>query len=196
MIFGFNTDIKHEETVYHVQSEAREGEMLLQTQVFVRGRCIGKRATPYAEQAKSPDFTDQKKEQILREQHRLVLDAIRAGRLEQALINRENPEALAAIKEVEIQWLNSDSIHSEEKLSMRLRATEGGQGIASARLIVRLARVHADPFYAQVETDGSGEAELLFLVDESSLYDSSVLVQVNSEGRTATRKFQLRKLKA
>ena len=38
MIFGFNTDIKHEETIYHVQSEAREADMLLQTQVFVRGR--------------------------------------------------------------------------------------------------------------------------------------------------------------
>ena len=49
MIFGFNTDIKQGDTVYHVQSEAREGELLLQTQVFVRGRCIGKRATPYAD---------------------------------------------------------------------------------------------------------------------------------------------------
>ena len=27
MIFGFNTDIKHDDTVYHVQSEAREGEI-------------------------------------------------------------------------------------------------------------------------------------------------------------------------
>ena len=49
MIFGFNTDIKHNDTVYHVQSEARENELLLQTQVFVRGRCVGKRATPYAD---------------------------------------------------------------------------------------------------------------------------------------------------
>jgi hypothetical protein len=46
MIFGFNTDIRHEDTIYHVQSEAREGEQLLQTQVFVQGRCIGKRAVP------------------------------------------------------------------------------------------------------------------------------------------------------
>jgi len=196
MIFGFNTDIKHEDTVYHVQSEAREGERLLQTQVFVRGRCIGKRATPYAEQAKSPDFTDQKKEQILREQHRLVLEAIRGGRLEQVFDKRESQEAPAAVKEVDIQWLNSDSIHAEEKLAMRLRASDGGQGIPSARVIVRLARVNADPFYAQVETDSSGEAQLVFLVDDASLHDSSVLVQVNAEGRTATRKFQLRKLEA
>ena len=40
-------------TVYHVQSEAREGELLLQTQVFVRGRCIGKRASSYADKAAS-----------------------------------------------------------------------------------------------------------------------------------------------
>jgi len=196
MIFGFNTDIKHEDTVYHVQSEAREGEMLLQTQVFVRGRCIGKRATPYAEQAQSAGFTDQQKEQILREQHRLVLDAIRDGRLEQVFDIRETPETLAAEKELDIQWLNLDSIHSEDKLTMKLRATEAGQGIADARLTVRFARANADPFYTQVITDASGDAELVFLIEEASLSESSVLVQVNSAGKTATRKFQLRRVGA
>jgi len=196
MIFGFNTDIKHENTVYHVQSEAREADLLLQTQVFVKGRCIGKRATPYAEQAQSPDFTDQQKEQILREQHRLVLDAIREGRLEEVFDKRETPETLAAIKEIEIQWLNAHSIHSHDKLSMKLRATEGGQGVANARLTIRLARTNADPFYTQTTTDGSGEAELEFQVEEASLHESSILVQVNSDGRTATRKFQLKKVEA
>lgn len=196
MIFGFNTDIKHEDTVYHVQSEAREGEMLLQTQVFVRGRCIGKRATPYAEQAQSPDFTDQKKEQILREQHRLVLDAIRDGRLEQVFDKRETPETLAAEKELDIQWLNSESVHAEDKLSMKLRATEAGQGIAGARLTVRFARPNADSSYTQVTTDASGDAELTFLAEEASLPDASLLVQVNSAGKTATRKFQLRRVGA
>ena len=194
MIFGFNTDVKHEDTVYHVQSEAREGDLLLQTQVFVRGRCIGKRATPYAEQAQSPDFTDQKKEAILREQHRLVLDAIRDGRLEQVFDRRETPETLAAEKELDIQWLNSDSIHSEDKLAMKLHATESGQGIAGARLIVRLGRPNADPFYTQVTTDNAGDAELVLLVEETELLESSLLVQVNSGGRTATRKFQLRRI--
>ncbi len=194
MIFGFNTDIKHQDTVYHVQSEAREGEMLLQTQVFVRGRCIGKRATPYAEPAQSPDFTDQRKEHILREQHRLVLDAIRDGRLEQVFDRRETPETLAAEKELDIQWLNSESVHAEHELSMKLRATEAGQGIAGARLTVRFAGPNADPFYTQVTTDASGDAELTFLVEEASLPESSLLVQVNSAGRTATRKFHLRRV--
>ena len=119
MIFGFNTDVKHEETVYHVQSEAREADLLLQTQVFVRGRCIGKRATPYADQAHSPGFTDQNKEHILREQHRLVLDAIREGRLEQVFDKRETPDALAAIKELDIHWVNAGSIHAEDRCAAR-----------------------------------------------------------------------------
>ena len=92
MIFGFNTDIKHEDTVYHVQSEARESELLLQTQVFVRGRCIGKRATSYADKAAESGFTDQQKEQILRDQHRLVLDAIRDGRLDGVLDKARRPK--------------------------------------------------------------------------------------------------------
>jgi len=194
MIFGFNTDIKHEETIYHVQSEAREADMLLQTQVFVRGRCIGKRATPYAEQARTPGFTDQKKEEILREQHRVVLDAIRNGQLEQVFDKRESPETLAAIKELDIQWLNSDSVHSDDKLAMKLQATEDGKGIAAARLTVRFARPNADPFYTQVTTDASGDAELAFEIEESSLPEASLLVQVNVSGRTATRKFQLRRV--
>lgn len=196
MIFGFNTDVKHEDTIYHVQSEAREADLLLQTQVFVRGRCIGKRATSYSEQAHKPDFTDQKKEHILREQHRLVLEAIREGRLQEVFDNRETPETLAAIKQLDIQWVNANSIHAEEKLSVRLRATEDGQGVANARLTVRLARTNAAPFYTQLTTNDTGEAELVVLVDEGSLADSSVLVQVNSSGRTATRKFQLRRIEA
>jgi hypothetical protein len=194
MIFGFNTDIKHEETIYHVQSEAREADMLLQTQVFVRGRCIGKRATPYVEQAKSPGFTDQKKEEILREQHRLVLDAIRNGKLEEVFEKRETPESLAIIKELDIQWLNADSVHAQDKLAMKLRAAEDGKGIAGARLTVRFARPHADPFYTQITTDTSGDAELVFEIEEEQLPEASLLVQVNNSGRTATRKFQLRKV--
>lgn len=194
MIFGFNTDIKHEETIYHVQSEAREADKLLQTQVFVRGRCIGKRASSYAEQASAPEFTDKRKEEILREQHRLVLDAIRNGQLEQVFDKRDTAETLAAIKELDIHWVNADSVHSENRLALKLRATEDGKGISGARLTVRFARPNADPFYTQTVTNDSGDAELIFEVEESQLPESSLLVQVSASGRTATRKFQLRRV--
>jgi hypothetical protein len=199
MIFGFNTDIRHEDTIYHVQSEAREGERLLQTQVFVRGRCIGKRAVPYgfslAEGSGSEKATssgDQDKEKMLRELHREVLDAIRDGKLDSILDKRDTPETLAAVKELDLEWVNAKSVHSAGALTMQIRVTEGGATVQGARLTLRFARPNAAPYYAQVLTDATGNAEMNVHVDENALADSSVVVQVSFEGRTATRKFRLR----
>ncbi|HXX00716.1 MAG TPA: hypothetical protein VEJ00_05850 [Candidatus Acidoferrales bacterium] len=192
MIFGFNTDVKHGDTIYHVQSEARENERLLQTQVFVRGRCIGKKATSYAGKSSDAQFGDTQKEQQLREQHRLVLDAIREGKLDQAL-DRPEPEVLATVKELDVLWLNADSIHSDRNLNLQLRVTEGGTAAPGARLTFRFARPGAAPFYTQAVTDSGGAAEIKIEVEESALPDASLLVQANFEGRTATRKFSLRK---
>jgi|SRR5579862_3284239 len=192
MIFGFNTDVKHQDTIYHVQSEAREADLLLQTQVFVRGRCIGKRAKSYASQAAEAGFGDAQKEQQLREQHRLVLDAIREGKLDNVLDHPE-PETLAAVKELDVQWLNAESVHADRNLTMQLRVTEGGSAASGARLTFRFARPGSAPFYTQAIADSGGSAEIKIEVEETSLPDSSLLVQANFEGRTATRKFLLRK---
>jgi hypothetical protein len=194
MIFGFNTDVKQGDTVYHVQSEARENELVLQTQVFVRGRCIGKRATSYAERLAQGDFTDQQKEQTLRDQHRLVLDSIREGQLDAVLDRRETPETLASVKELDLQWVNAESVHNASNLLMQLRVTEGGAVVEGARLTFRFARPDAAPFYTQVMTDPRGQAEIRVEIEEASLPDASVLVQANFSGRTATRKFRLRKI--
>ena len=192
MIFGFNTDVKHGDTIYHVQSEARESEKLLQTQVFVRGRCIGKKAISYAASAAQAGFGDPQKEQQLRDQHRLVLEAIREGKLDGVLDHAES-EALAAVKQLDVQWENAASVHSESNLTMQLRVTEGGAAVSSAKLTFRFARPDAAPFYTQAVTDAAGNAAISIAVEESSLPDSSVMVQANHEGRTVTRKFLLRK---
>ncbi|MGA2858831.1 MAG: hypothetical protein ABSE40_18320 [Candidatus Sulfotelmatobacter sp.] len=192
MIFGFNTDVKHADTIYHVQSEAREGERLLQTQVFVRGRCIGKKATSYAGKADEAPLGDAQKEQRLREQHRLVLDAIREGKLD-SVLDRPEPEVLAAVKELEVEWLNAGSVHADRALTMQLRVTEGGAAAPGARLVFRFARPGAAPFYTQAVADSGGSAEIKIEVEEAALPDASLLVQANFEGRTATRKFVLRR---
>jgi hypothetical protein len=192
MIFGFNTDIKHGDTVYHVQSEARESEQLLQTQVFVRGRCIGKRAVSYAAGSAEGPLSDQQKERMLRDQHRNVLDAVRDGNVDSVFDKQDTPETLAAIKELDLEWLNAHSVLSAGKLHMRLRVTEGGAAVEGARLTLRFARPDTAPFYAQVLTDASGNAEISIQVEETSLPNSSVLVQTIVGGRTATRKFELR----
>jgi hypothetical protein len=190
MIFGFNTDVKHGDTVYHVQSEARENERVLQTQVFMRGRCIGKKAISYAASS-TPGFGDSQKEQQLRDQHRAVLEAIREGNLE-AVLDRSEGESLAAIKQLDVQWENANSVLANHNLTMRLRVTEDGTPVPSARLVFRFSRPEAMPFYTQATSDSGGQAEISFEVEESALPDSSVVIQASHEGRTVTRKFILR----
>jgi len=160
----------------------------------VRGRCIGKRATSYAERLSQGDFTDQQKEQTLRDQHRLVLVSIREGRLESVLDRRDTAEALAGVKELDVEWLNADLVHRDKALVMRLRVTDGGAVVEGARLTFRFARPDAAPFYTQVVTDASGNAEMKMDLEESMLPDACVLVQASFSGRTATRKFRLRKI--
>ena len=95
MIFGFNTDVKVGDTVYHVQSEARKADQLLQTQVFVRGRCIGKKATSYAENVASPDFNDDRMHEMLKSQHKTILEAVRESRVE-AMLEKSDSVRIAS----------------------------------------------------------------------------------------------------
>lgn len=200
MIFGFNTDIRHEGTIYHVQSEAREAELLLQTQVFVRGRCVGKRAISYAEMTsggygQKDQEKDQQKEQMLREQHRLMLDSIRDGRLDAMLDKRDTPETLAQIKELNVVWVNS-SFQTQQDLMLCLRVTDGTSPAEGARITVRLARPDCPPSYSQVTTNTQGDAELRIAAPENSWHHASVLVQAAYSGSSVTRSFQLRRMEA
>ena len=92
MIFGFNTDVKFENIVYHVQSEARVHELRLETQIFLRGRCIGKHATSYAEQIQDSGFSEERLHEMLKEQHKRLVAVVRDGRIEAEFGERPEPE--------------------------------------------------------------------------------------------------------
>ena len=205
MIFGFNTDIKWGDTVYHVQSEARKAEKLLQTQVFVRGRCIGKKATSYAEMEQQPDFTEDHMHDMLKVQHRGMLDGIRDGKLNEmlGLDSSGQPKAHAGANGgngasgsgdpagLAIQWMNSGAVYSESSVVMQFSVTEKGVAVPGAQLTSRLNIAEDAPIYSQAVTNGDGVAEMKIFLEESALANAVVLVQATHGDRHATRKFRL-----
>jgi len=202
MIFGFNTDVKHGSTVYHVQSEAREHERVLQTQVFVRGRCIGKLAVSYAEKTAEPDFSEKQMEKMLRTQHKSVLDAVKEGDLETILRKQDTDPAPASVENnpavdrtgnLQVEWLNADSLHANGALLIRLMVTEGSSAVEGAQVTSRINVAEGSSLYSQGVTDASGTAELSISPGRRGLGDSTILVQAAHSGRLATRKFRLRK---
>lgn len=84
MIFGFNTDVKCGETVYHVQTEAHRSTHTFQSTVFVKGQCIGKKTGSYQDSADA-EYTDEQLHKMLKEQHRFVVEAIRDGLVDEVL---------------------------------------------------------------------------------------------------------------
>jgi len=83
MVMGFNTDIKHEGVVYHIQTEPRK-DAGSDTTVYTRGAVIHKFKSSYQDMLDSPDFSDEKLQRRLEDQHRLIIARIRGGEIKPA----------------------------------------------------------------------------------------------------------------
>lgn len=80
MVMGFNTDIKYNGVVYHIQTEPRK-DAGIETIVYTRGAVIHKLKSSYQLMLDSPDFNDEKLKRVLEDQHRQVIARIRAGEI-------------------------------------------------------------------------------------------------------------------
>jgi len=83
VITGFNTDIKHNEKVYHVQTEDKGvGNPYIESLVYVGGEILASKKTSYAEQLKTG--VDEKWiGGLMEQQHRTMIAAIKRGRFDQ-----------------------------------------------------------------------------------------------------------------
>jgi len=82
VITGFNTDIKHNEKVYHVQTEDKGVQNpYIESLVYVGGEILASKKTSYAEQLKSG--VDEKWiGNLMEQQHRTMIAAVKRGRFD------------------------------------------------------------------------------------------------------------------
>ena len=192
MIFGFNTDVKFGDTVYHVQSEARANDLLLQTQVFVKGRCIGKRATSYAENITQAGFSEESMHEMLKNQHRLVLDAVKDGKAE-GIISLSNEIMDVDGTGLSIRWVNPDAVPDGNTISMRFVVADSGKPVAGARVLSRPFLASDAQLACESTTADDGSAQMFVTLDEHGITDSSVMIQAIAGEKKATRKFRWKK---
>jgi hypothetical protein len=82
MITGFNTDVRYDGRIYHVQTEDRGHENpVLESLVYIGGTVVAKKSTPYSEQL-SGGATEEMIASLLKRQHQVIIAAIKAGRIE------------------------------------------------------------------------------------------------------------------
>ena len=82
MITGYNTDVKHNSRVFHIQTEDKgETSPYIESLVYVGGEILATRKTSYAELIK--DGRDDKSvQELMEQQHRTMITAIQRGRFD------------------------------------------------------------------------------------------------------------------
>lgn len=85
MITGFNTDIKHGNRVFHVQTEDRgAGNPIVESLVYVGGQILLSKRSPYADLITDGKVDEPAVRQLMDLQHRRIIEAIRRGRFDGA----------------------------------------------------------------------------------------------------------------
>ena len=182
MIFGFNTDIAAEGTVYHVQTEVREQERRLESQVFVqrplhrqtlrRAACRRHRRRNSGAGAGSAP---------------LGCGSACAEVLWTTVLSQETTEELT------VQLLGSQRVSGEDVI-LRFRVLSGGyvagSGTGGRKLEDRVGRRCAGE---RTLTNDAGVAEMrLELADGAAELE----VRARLEGRETTRRFLVKSARA
>lgn len=179
MIFGFNTDIKAGETVYHVQTEVRAQERRLESQVFVSGRCIGKRSVAMPEA-----ISDEEIQELARSQHRWVVEAVREGFVDDVL-NQETAHALV------VQFLGARRVNSAEVI-LQFRVLSGGFLVANAEVGAQWKTKSASGVLKNTLTNDAGVAQMHLELTEGA---AELEIKASLEGRETTRRFLVKSAK-
>jgi hypothetical protein len=83
VITGFNTDIRHGDRVFHVQTEDRGlGNPIVESLVYVGGQILLSKRSPYADLVADGKVDERAVKQLMDLQHRRIIEAIRRGRFD------------------------------------------------------------------------------------------------------------------
>jgi hypothetical protein len=150
VLTGYNTDIDHAGTVYHVQTEDKgRSNPYVESLVYASGEILYSRRTPYhdlVEQGVEPQAVAA----IMERQHRSIVEAIGAGRLQQLMsrdeeVSSEDDTTLArpAKAAPEASELSLDQVIVDYLQAQRGRA----------HLVLRPGREHDFAYGAEVAVD-------------------------------------------
>jgi hypothetical protein len=191
-IFGFNSVVKHEDTQYHVQSEARPHDLVLQTLIFVKGQCVGKHTYSYAAKTLETGFSEDGMHELLKAQHKAIIDALNAGNMDTVLSSGGEVYDVGGSK-LFVKWTNPNAAMPGAGFHMDFQVYESGQLLKGAEVVVFPCPPARPAVMAQALTDSSGSAKLTFPITTEVEHDGGVMVQATHRGRSTTRKFRFKK---
>jgi hypothetical protein len=191
-IFGFNTDVKLADVVYHVQSEARQNDLLLQTLIFVKGQCVGKQAFSYAHELSHPGFSTEAMHELLKTQHKTVIDAIQQGQMNSVLGSGTDVQDVGG-SGLSLQWKLAVPADDAPDLPISFQVFDSGTPASGAEIVVRGVIASDGVELARGVADASGTVALSISLTEDVLNRGAVMVQATRSGKSVTRKLRMKR---
>ncbi len=147
MITGYNTDVRHAETVVHVQTEDKgRGNPFIESVIYVAGRVVATKRSSYA-QLLEGGKGDPEIAALMDHQHRTIVAAIRAGRFDGKLQGIKKPAGPAAAATAQARNARDPcpDPHADRRDSRAAGSSEGPVELGRlGRRTGRLCGRHAD----------------------------------------------------
>ncbi len=165
MNLGFNSNVRLGDTLYHIQTEDRgAGHPFIDTTVYAQGRVVHRRTSGYQDLLDSPGGREATLQQRAEQQHRSVLEELRAGALKVTppAAAKSRPAATSPAG-IQVQLLNPASwlVASTATLQIEVRARGSRQPVGDASVEVTLEGARGPVCFAG-RTNAQGYAELSF----------------------------------
>jgi hypothetical protein len=192
MSSGFNTDTRVGDKVFHVQTEDRgPTPLVIDTVIYLNGMVVHRRSSDYREFAASPAFSPEELRQRVEQQHRSVIDDLRAGTID-AEIAASAEQAVRA-SGIQVQLLNTGSWLSAGTVSLDLeivrradRAPEAG-----AQVEARIEGAIEEKRHSGT-SDGTGRVKIEFPLPPLGKNDLALVIQAKTEAGKDELRFTMR----
>jgi hypothetical protein len=192
MSSGFNTDIRVGDQVFHVQTEDRGATYkAIDTAVYQNGRVLHRRSTSYSSSDSPAAITEDELRQKVENQHRTVIDELRAGALDAELAAAAGRASRAAGIEVQLlnpgSWLSGGTVALEVQVVRK--ADNNPEAAAEVEAIIEGAL--EDVRHAG-KCDESGRVSIQFPLPPLGKGDLVLVIQARSEAGQGELRFTMR----
>ncbi|MGD1210434.1 MAG: hypothetical protein ABR973_03620 [Candidatus Acidiferrales bacterium] len=192
MSSGFNTDVRVGDQVFHVQTEDRgPSHPVIDTTVYQNGRVLHRRSSNYDQFAGSAEFSADALRQRVENQHRAVIEDLRAGTLA--------AEMAAAIEKanrvggIQVQLLNPGSWLSAGNVSLDLEIVGRAdrQPQAGAQVEASIEGALRDSRHAGT-SDDQGRVRIQFPLPQLGKGDLALVIFARAEAGKDEIRFTMR----
>lgn len=199
MNFGFNSNVRVGEAIYHVQTEDRgPSHPFLDTVVYMAGRVVYKRSTNYEKfvHGMEAGSLSQKLHERLAQQHREVIAELEGETLPfQAKAKAPSAAENVGTKgSLDLRLTNPKNWFAAGNviLEVELREKDSEQAVADADVQACLEHEKQRILCAEVHTDVDGCATLKFPMPANVAEGSSLVVRASDGSRHGELRFRLK----